>query len=329
MECCDPELAWLYRLPRIDWLLRQGQAEEAQEEMNFFKGKINEMTVRHKYHYNHNEGLLLSRDLNYEEAMKFFEKSSVIAENNDDFAQILKDRPISNIGGCYTEMNYPNAAIIFLEAAIKESPKSRVDFFYFYTSLSLALSYAKVGIFRNSEQHLKESIEYVESTGNEPYIGLVFYTAGKVYHIKEDWDKAIESLNEALNYLGVGSEYYNWSFWYKLLCAIEKEDYQLSSQMLKEAKDLGIDADEMLIPFKHLSCFRNVHKGKTQPKEEDVEYMLNVSIPYFLARHYKFLAIRAYELIIEHYEATKQPRKADKIFRLLNEVRKSLHIVVV
>jgi len=318
IECCLPHLSWLYRLLRVDFLMSQGDIEEARKEMKFFEEKVNDMTVRHRYHYLHNKGRLYFRDFKHVEAAKLFEKSAKITEDNEGFLPIHRLRPIFNIGLCYTDSYHTTAAIAFLEDVKGKNSNSGIDFFDFKIDIALATNYTRSRVFKIARFLLNKSLDYAEGTNNEFHIGLVHYNFGHEYMHAKRCDEAIESQRKAQNYFETGSVYHSWSSFYEAYCTIEKGDYKTAKKILEESKYIYIDKDgnginNMLIPYNHLIAFHNVHKGPSRPKDEDIDYMLNVSIPYFLSRHYKYLAIRAYELIIENYERRGQIAKAAHI----------------
>jgi len=323
-ESFDLELSLLYRLPTVDLLIQQGKSLEARKEMLSSKKNIDKMSPRLLYHYYHNEGLLYSRDLNYKEAIKFFKKADEISENNPELPLIFKLRATSNIGRCYTELAYPFAGIVFLENALEKNEDSGLALFNFNVNLTLSLNYSRVGVIIRAKELLGKALDYAQSVDNKFYIGLVHYNYGRMHNTLESWEEGKESLDKAIDILGEGSPYHMWSCCYKIECMIGNREFKSAEKMIEEVESMYPDDKHAIKRLGLLKSTHSISKGITQPKDKDVEYLLNKAIPDLIDNHFISDAIKIYELLAEHFERTNQRMRAGEMYKRLNELRKSL-----
>ncbi|MCL2354271.1 MAG: hypothetical protein FWC69_06565 [Defluviitaleaceae bacterium] len=322
----DLELVLLYKLNNVDYLLSQGEVEQAKQEMKALSKKYKDMDDRHRYHYYHNEGRILFRSLDYKKGIEVFKKAHGIAENNKDFNSIFTYRAASNIGYGYSELNYPNAAITFLEKATKGNFESNgLNAFYFFANKVLGSNYAKIGMIKRAEKLIYKALDYSESVGNEFYIASSHYDLGKIYTYSEDWDKGKEHFEKARTLFEKGSEYYMWSSYNKAECMIGNREFKSAEKLMEEVETLYIDNEKAKNRLEWLKSMHSISKGITQDKEEDVQYLLNEAIPNLLENHFILEAIKTYELLAEHFERTVQRMKAGEMYKEVNKLRKRLN----
>ena len=325
IEIVDPELSWLFRLVCVPYLIKQGKIEEARKEMSFFdNGKVKIMTPRLLYHYYSNKGRLFSLNFDEEKSKEFYEKALDIAQNNEGFSRKETYVTIQNIASCYTELCLPNKALLFAKDA--QNFHDRLDFSTVRLDAGIALNYARIGDFKESKKLLTKALARAEAVKSNFFIGLIWYIFGLVHKFSKNWDKAIESFEKALGYHHVNSEYHMWSFYYQIRCVMEKRDFIKAKAMIENIKTLYGDNKEMEIPINYLEHFNTASKGITIFREEIIDYIENVAIPYFIKRHYKYEVIRACELLIEYYRRTRKTQESYRIMEILLEIHRSFNL---
>ena len=323
-ECFDPELALYFRLFEVIMLVRQGEVSKAKEEMSFFTpDKVEEMNPRHLYHYYCNQARFLHIDHELKKALKLYKKALKLTKNHEGFSRAEIDKVNANVAVCLSSLCYPNSALMFLSRVNYEDENSH----YSLNADSLiAVNYARIGEYEEAQELIDETLIRAKSAGNKLYTSLSLYYFGIIYIFSKTWDKGIERFDEALGLFEKDSFYYMWSIYYKIRCLIEKRDFNAADKILKETEALFSTSDYLQIHFNFLYHFRIISKSITNLKTESAEYIENIAIPYFLKIQSKYEAIRACELLIEHYRRTQRETKALKITELLLEIHKSLNV---
>ncbi|MCL2353672.1 MAG: tetratricopeptide repeat protein [Defluviitaleaceae bacterium] len=329
IEIVDPELSWLFRLVCVPYSIKQGKLEEARKEMSFFDNsfgdkKAEDLTPRLLYHYYRNKGRLYFFDFDKEKSKEFYEKALDVAQNNESFSQKEIYRSVQNVASCYTELGLPNKALLLLRDA--RNFCDRLDFFTVRIDTDMALNYARIGEFEESKKLITKTLARAEGFQNNFFVGLVWYIFGLVHKFAKNWDEAIESFEKALSYHDTNSIYHMWSYYYQIRCVIEKRDFIKAKTMINEMETLHGDNEEMEIPINYITHFKIISKGITTFRQESVDYVENVAIPYFLKRHYKYEAMRACELLIEHYKRARKTQESYRIMEMLLEIHRSFNL---
>lgn len=114
LELCEPDLAMLYRLHEVIHFLVEGDIDTAKMKLKLLQSELKNMNIENLYIYNNNMGSLNAMRNNFEDGLKFYIQAFEIRKNHKDCLPDDEERLYHNMAKCYTDIEHPNRAIIFL-----------------------------------------------------------------------------------------------------------------------------------------------------------------------------------------------------------------------
>ncbi|MCL2405966.1 MAG: helix-turn-helix transcriptional regulator [Defluviitaleaceae bacterium] len=311
LEPCDDNLPMLYRLHGAALhIYVRNDFDTAEKEMNYLKGKLEQdmMTDEHKYHYCFNMGALHTKRVRYEESLECFMQALEISKRVDFLTPKDIKRLHLGIASCYSYLSYPYRAIIYMLETRDLHKDSSVSIFDLHFDYLLALNYIRVNELERAEKLLGNCLIGAKSINNDEYIGMTLRNFGLLHIQSENWDKAIDYLNQSMGCFEKGSTSYLRSLYDVVSCWAGMKKYAKAKRILDEAKNLYHNHDIYHIPFNALNDYVAV-KSRISLLNQPVEYIETVAIPHFEKTYDHYLAIDYYKLL-ETYNADKNVKKS-------------------
>lgn len=307
---CDKDLPALFILFDVIFLLTKGNLEAAEENLAALPAALYD---EHFYYFNLNMGSLNSLKGRYEDALDFYEAALKVVEDARDFVPSDKEVLYYNMAACYTQIEIPNRAIVFLNNIRDEHREKRITAFNLGLDIGLAANYIQVGNYRWAEEILNDCLvkaRGIKGIYGELYVGLTLLRLGVLYRRTEEWEKSINFLEQALNHFEVNTEVYRWTLYLKIRCVIEAKEYTKAGKSIKQAKGLYKNNEEHLVLFESLVHIMAISKSMTRVQEEAIEYIENVTIPYLINARDSIEAISCYKLLQRHCAKIGRLRKS-------------------
>ena len=292
----EKELNALYDLHKCRHLIGLGELDAAKPILESFDIRVNELKNMSLYHYYYNKGTYAFKKKHNSEALDFYMKAYAFIQGGME-----KDITLYfYIAHCCERLGFVFRAIAFLREAheLLEGNKY-VSEFYIYNYL--AILYIQTGHLQDAKKLLDICITNAKDIRNKHYKGLALLNHGFLYRVGEDWDIALEYLDEAFEYLDKGNRNYLEAFYQKITCMIEAGYTSDIFALLTAAEKRAEGDEEYTIHFKALGymCIPT--------KPGSLKYLESVAIPYMLENGYYCAALDYCKFLRRHYK--KRPSK--------------------
>jgi len=323
LDPCDSDLPMLYRLFEVLLLVVGGDKTYVPDEKMLHLGKLyNEMPEEHRYHYDFHMGTLHAFKRDFETALEFYTKALETAKSYRGVFPDEEERVYHNLAVCYTEIEQPNRALIFLSEIPKTNFTNRATPSSLGVDLMRAINYYKVGIYDEALKILNDCFMRANTNNNDFYTGLSLHHLGVLHKFLGEWDKAIEYFNKELNIFDENVHYHTWALYYKIRCIIGMRKFVEAEKELTRIKPSTNAINEYSILFEALNHIMRLHKNNSHYNKKAVEYLKNTAIPFFIKTNKRFEALDCYEILERHEDKSGTDKRALEINRSIREILK-------
>ncbi|MCL2169498.1 MAG: helix-turn-helix transcriptional regulator [Defluviitaleaceae bacterium] len=309
LEPCDDDLPLLYRLFDILLMFYEGGLDKAEQELDKLESKVDTMLPEHLYYFNTNKGSLLALRKRFENALEFYLKALHIFENNKLPFQTNINVLYYHIAHCYTSMESPSHAIIFLGKIPELSNSGKIATYEIGIDILRAINFRMVGHFQEAESLLKNCLLQAKGVQSKSYVGFTLFNLGMLYRCLGKWDEAISHLDQALDTFEMASEYHLPVVYHRICCLIEKRDFVKAEAEIELSEALCSQNQDHVILIKSLPHILNISRRISTYDGESVDFIENITIPFLIKECESFEAVKCYELLLHHFKRTKKKIK--------------------
>lgn len=310
LEPCDPDMVMLSKIFEAQMLMAEDDCKSAEEKLIAVQDHLSNTSKENQYHYNYSMGFLNCKLGDYNSGTMFFEKAY---ELQDDNANLLPEEDLRlyhNLALCYGYIEKLHKAIFFLNLSLQKQPEDRNANLYLHLGIGLTLSYIKVNHIREAEKIIEKCMIKAKSTKDDTNIGRILFCYGCLYEKREDWDLAIDYLDQALTYHLKGTDNYCAALFHKIQCIIKNRKFADAERELKIAKDIYTKNELWPIYFEAQGYYLTISRRISQNNEVASTYLETVAIPYFRKNHDHIAALEYCKFLSRHYEKSGQSKKA-------------------
>jgi len=328
LEAIDFELPMLYRLFEALLLMVDEKLEEAYEKMQELEAHLDKMTDELIYHYHRNMGFyhLTSRSfeeaiINYKQALKVIKLHKYLLSDKDE------QEVYYNIAYCYTNLEYPSRAIVFIEKIPHIGFRNEMTVQSLALDIAIAINYNKIGLYEEAEEILNDCYLRANGIANKLYIGLSLQNLGVMNSYLGKWEVAYDYFGQALKIFEKDSLYHAWALYFKYRCKMEfGELAKIERELNKLEKDYE-KYEKHQILIKTARHFLRIKKNVTFYHTDAVEYIENVSIPYFIERSHRLEALDCCKLLVKHFGRTNKRRKTLETNELMLKICERVNMI--
>ena len=319
-EPCDPDLPMLFRLFEIVFFLVKNEIATAEKKLLALDDCTDDMTEEQLYHYYSNMGTLKSMQNKYEEGLGYYQKARVLNEQNNEFMAEDGERLYFNIGSCYTFLELPFRAILFLLKARSIYTEDRAKKFGLHLDSMLALNYIKANELDEAGKLLEKCRTQAKCLNNDLFIGYTLRSYGLLCKKLDAWPAAMDYFNQSLKHCEKGSDYYLGALYQLVRCMIGNKEHRKAKSKLAEIKAAFKDNEAYTISFESLYHFSIISNRITQNNAESVEYIETVTIPYLMKTHDYLEAVDYLQLLELHFMKTKKTKKSHQMTKAIRDI---------
>ena len=310
LEPCDKELPMLYRVFEVLYLFNVNQDAVAEEKLNYLGTRLQDMNNEHLFYYYYGMITLSARQVRYEDAMAYCNKARRIVDEDKNFDPVESGRLHAWIATCYSMMDYPGHALHYVHKTQELYSTSRSDRLDLYLDCALAFACIQMNILEEAEKLLNACLVRAKAIGDDYHIGMVLRNFGLLHKKATKWDIAIQYLDQALEYLDIGYEFYLFTFYQKINCLIESRAFPKAHKAIEQALKLYGTDKVFGTHFESRKHFLTISRRITMSNEEAVKYLVTVAIPYFIKVYDYIEAADCYKLLELHYKKTNSVMKS-------------------
>lgn len=151
--------------------------------------------------------LLMQREENYSEAIKYYNLASSIYEKLGDEHRLIKIN--NNLASIYYYKGDHDKVINLTKKVVKISKEKGYEEELSYALLNLAKAKRDKGFLDEAEYDLKDSIVLFEKLKDERMLGVAYMALGLVYKAKKENDKALLNFKKAIEvFKAIGQKTY-------------------------------------------------------------------------------------------------------------------------
>ncbi|MCL2576335.1 MAG: helix-turn-helix transcriptional regulator [Defluviitaleaceae bacterium] len=324
LDPCDDDLPVLYRIFEVLYLLMQGSLDIAKEKLEYLENIFDRMSVEQKYYYHCQKGILNALLNKHYDAIKFYREAQEIMKHHKDILPEDGEKLYYNLAVCYTELEIPSRAIVFLSRIPGIFTKKEMTPHSIGINIMLAINYYKVGEYIEAKEILQECLLNAEGINDKFYIGLSLYHLGVLHRYLEDWGKAVEYFDKALGVFNKDAHkyagYHTLALYLKVRCIIGLRKFPEAESELRKAKLIKSEVDEYPIYLETLKHIMHLHKNNSNYNINAVKYLQNTSIPYFKKTNIRFEALDCYKFLARHEEKSGTQKKTIEIKNAICEM---------
>ncbi|MCL2575625.1 MAG: helix-turn-helix transcriptional regulator [Defluviitaleaceae bacterium] len=322
LEIFDFDMPTLYRLFEALLLIVRNKGDDlvvAEEKLRTLENSLDDMTEEHRYYYDFHMGALYARRNDFETAIEFYYKALDRKKKQKDNLLDSEEKIYYNLALCYTDLEQLSRATVFLSRMPKIGSEDKTSSRSLGVDIMRAMNYYKIGLPNEAEELLNDCLMRAKIVNNQPFIGLSLAHLGAMHRYLQNWEKAIEYLDQALDAFGTDAEHFRYSSWvlyFKFRCRmelgglakIEKELRDLKNSLSKREIDEYSDFLETL--YKTLLHIVGVKKCMSRYDKNSVDYLETTSVQFFEKYSHRLEAIDCYKLLVQHFERTSQQKKS-------------------
>jgi len=320
------DLPTLYRIFEVLFLLTEiNLSTEAikdfsvvEEKLKYLEGVFDKMNTEHRYYYNFQLGVFYILQNNLEKALEYYNLALDIKKQHKNILPNDEDRLYYNLALCYTDLEQPSRALSFLNKIPKAYFEDTTSRNSLSLNIILAKNYYKIGLYNEAEEILNDCLLWANGMNDKLYIGLSLHHLGVVCKYSNNWDKAIDYFDQTLNTFGEDiqyARYHAWALYFKFRCRMElgelaKIERELRDLKLSLAKRKNDEYTEFLETIS--TTLKHIVRTKRSMSRYDrnaVEYLENVSAPFFEKYNCRLEALECHRLLKQHFIKTSQQKK--------------------
>ena len=296
------DLALLYRLIEIRFLLTKNDVKLAEEKVKLAQPLLQAATNEALYHFNYNMGMLCMREMNCEEALTHFK----LADNlkPEDFEK--ETTLYFNIAACYCDLGMYIRSIGTLTQAYHLYKDNSANLYSIGLENMLATCYMRIGDVDQARELLDKCLITAKSLNHKTYIGAILHNHGCASFKAKNYPEALAYFEDAFEYLIEGEWFYIENLYHKARCLIVLKN-PLSKEVIHQAKS-AISASE-----NYELLFSSLAHLLTLKEEPSHQYIEQTTIPYLLSKFKYSLALDYCEVLDEFFTKKRNTKKALEI----------------
>ena len=318
----EQDLQTLFALFEARLLLEDNSFKEAEEKLSSLRCPQEEMSPLNLYHYLFCKGLLNYKLGNDETALNFLLK----ALNTDEGATSKQNILYYYISLCFSKLGKYFHSIIYAELKSGKDGESSTKSLDLYLNNTLAVNYLQIGELLMAKKLLDICIKQARVLKNEIFIGKVIHNMGCVKMCEKKWQEAIEYLDQAFMYFKKGSYQYLENQYQKLysitmdvgVIKAKRDTVFFKTLLESEALAIAEKSERFEILYKSLQHIM------TLKVQASYEYITNVTIPYLVRTFDNYEALNYCELLKEHYQKMRNPRKSLMVSATIGEIYRNM-----
>jgi len=320
------DLPTLYRIFEVLFLLTEISLSTettkdfsvVEEKLKHLEGVFDEMNAEHCYYYNFQLGVFYILQNDLEKALEYYNLALDIKKQHKNILPNDEDRLYYNLALCYTDLEQPSRALSFLNKVPKAYFENTTSRNSLSLNIILAKNYYKIGLYNEAEEILNDCLLWANGMNDKLYIGLSLHHLGVVCKYSNNWGKAIDCFDQTLNTFGEDiqyARYHAWALYFKFRCRMElgelaKIERELRDLKLSLAKRKNDEYTEFLETIS--TTLKHIVRTKRSMSRYDrnaVEYLENVSAPFFEKYNCRLEALECHKLLKQHFIKTSQQKK--------------------
>ncbi|MCL2575393.1 MAG: hypothetical protein FWE33_03060 [Defluviitaleaceae bacterium] len=326
LEPCDPDLALLYCLFEVIHLLINKQLDVAEENLAVIYDRLNDENIEHLYYYYCNKGSLCAMQHKYEDALKSYTKALELRENHKINSLEIEGWLYYNLAICHSKLELPIRALAFINKIPKTYIDSRITIYGLGINIEFAINCTAIGEYRSAERVLNDCLIRAKGINNSLFEGLSLHNLGILYVREENWDKAIECLDQAFGIFKDNPVYRPWVLYYKIRCLIGKREFLVAEKAIKKAKAIYNENDVSFILFETLIHILKISKRFSVYNKASVEYIQTTSVKYLIDNFDSIEAVNCCKLLVRHCTRTNKMLKTLEAKAIISDIYEKMFI---
>ncbi|MCL2572048.1 MAG: helix-turn-helix domain-containing protein [Defluviitaleaceae bacterium] len=321
LKPCDLDLVIRCKIIEVQMLTAEGDYASAGAKLDTVQIHLDEMSAENQYRYYCYKGyfeIIHNRHIN---ALDFLQKGQILKENHSTIVSPKEAWLYNRIAACYTYLDKPIKAMIYLHKIPLQDLENRVTTLYLDSMRMLALNYIRVDELGEAKKLLDKCLIEAESHLSNEHTREIMYCYGYMNKKSGDFISAINYFDKAIEYSQEDTDGYYAPLCLKIHCLIQSNIFPKARALLSEVKTICGSNEVWAIYFKALEYYLNVSSRMTTPNEEACDYIEEIAIPHFHEMHDHFYAYEYYALLKHHYERSRQNRKSSEMTKAMLKTR--------
>jgi len=312
LEPCDFELSMLFLLFEAQLKLLTNKLDAAEEKLTYLHSHLEEMCPKHQFYFYSNMGTLHVKRGRYNDGVDCCEKALELSNSNNDFYPDVSEKPwiVSDIGICYSNLQYPVRAMISLLDARRLRPVKEFDRFRLDLDLPLAKNYIKLNHLSTAKDALDSCLLQANVFKDTHSIGLTKLHYGELHMKSRKWKKALGCLDESIACYKEGTEFHFTATYRKTICLINARALKKAKKLIVQMRMIYSTHEVYSVYVESATRYLTISGRKTLSNPEAVKYIKTVTIPHLLEIGDFFEAMDYYKLLEEHYAKSGNQMKS-------------------
>ena len=304
LEPCFSDLPMLFRMFEIMFLRFEGDLAGSEEKLDAItENDLKKMNAEHLYYYYYNRGALHNRHERYEESLDFLKQAVELAEDNKDLDPIGREQLYVNIAYCYTYLEYPTKAILFLSKIRGAYSDGRVDIISLLRlDLCLAENYIRINELDEADKLLNACYIKAKGIEDEIFLNYIEHNFGLLYKQVGKWDESIKRFEKVVALFEKGSASYFKALYQNIYCLVEIRKFSKAQKLIQQTKSFHSTDKVFAILFEALGRYIEIKSRLTSRHDDSVKYIETIAIPHFEKTYDYFIAMEYYSLLELYYE---------------------------
>ena len=309
----DQDLRVLYLLICIGFFRAVGDNHSADDVMAEIEAMGDELTAEHKLRLLIVKGTDKAYAHNYKEALS----DLLTAELINDELKIANAGLYHNIAICLTDLGYAHRACDYI-AKVRSFGKE-TEMLEIHCNMMQAINYGNIERYEEAIDLLKSCMFLQKSRPSQaPVMASICNGFGYVYMKAEDYAKALENFNKALEHIEEGSWDYLHTLYYMSQSLYKSGDVDASDDLLNKGIALASENDVTSIMFNAAKHLRNLDNDLS------LAYIENTAIP-GIKKFGRYIWIIEYcNKLKDFYKGRRKYRVALKYSEMANDYHKNI-----
>ena len=143
---------------------------------------------------------------------------------------------------------------------------------------------------------------------------------GYTYILMKNWEKAFKYFDEAIQTFDKGSTYRYWGLYHKIYIKIKHGKHSEARKLLVHARATHPSDEIPFISLEHYLSVSKRMKSHYDYNKEALEYIENVTIPFFMKQYDNLIATNYCNLLEQYYE-----NKTHKKFLTMAKIKSEIY----
>jgi len=321
---CDVNRVMRCKIVEIQMLIAEGDHKTAEAKLEMIKSYLDEMSVENEYSYLCYAGYFKITHNYHIDALHFLTKAQSLKESHSTIISPKESWLYNRIAACYTYLDAPNKAILYLHKIPLLSIEDRTTTLRLYSMRMLALNYIKMNELDEAKKLLDKCLVEAESHLSNEHTGRVMFNYGYMHKKTKNWTSAVDYFDKAIEYSEEDSDDYYAPLYQKIYCLIHANSFSKARALLTEAKNTCGSNKAWKIYFKALEYYLIISSRMTTYNEEACNYIEYIAIPHFHKMHDHCFALELYDLLERHYTKSRQNKKSSQMTKAMLKTHKRI-----